>query len=277
MLSSQRRPWVLSVTAAAFLILAQTLSLKSSTGFLPSFEKPAMMEYALSDTFFVMLGLRRLGADLAFIQLLQYYGTPPEELGDENGPHARGGRPHGPGEVEEGHDHVHLDRQAEADLNPSERLSEYPRLLDLGLRVQGLDPYFRFANLFSAGALGFNLNRDDEAVALLKKSAATDPQFWQYRLYAAAIAYRKNNEIQQVINLLEEAVKYPDCPSMLQNILAGMHKKQGNFRRAAEIYFHTMETSRDIAYATDARKKLEELARQHPEILTTSPQASRMQ
>jgi hypothetical protein len=40
------------------------------------FERPLMDIFATQDMALVLNGARRLGADLAFIQLMQYYGSP---------------------------------------------------------------------------------------------------------------------------------------------------------------------------------------------------------
>ena len=62
------------------------------------------------------------------------------------------------------------------------------------------------------------------------------------------------------INLLEEAIQYEDCPPMVMNILANLHRKLGNNQRAAQIYTMIYERSRDPSYQDLARRKLEEMA-----------------
>jgi tetratricopeptide (TPR) repeat protein len=205
-------------------------------------------QYALTDASVVLSGLRRLGADLAFIQLLQYYSS---EVTEEEHREM----------VEEGH--WHMGTEGNADLHPNVRLSNYPKLISYALRAASLDPYFHYNFIFTAGALAFNLNRDDEALTLLSEGARWEPNFWQYRLYAGAIGFRKSNSIDKVVALLEEAIKDPDCPSMVENILANIYKRQGNYQRAAEIYALMIQTSRDPAYVGTAKQKLDELRAQH--------------
>ena len=41
----------------------------------PPYGHPPLARFSLQDMTFVLLGMRRLGADVAFMQLLQYYGT----------------------------------------------------------------------------------------------------------------------------------------------------------------------------------------------------------
>ncbi|HNC75280.1 MAG TPA: hypothetical protein PK362_10415, partial [Elusimicrobiota bacterium] len=57
----------------------------------------------------------------------------------------------------------------------------------------------------------------------------------------------------------EESIKDPDCPTMLKNILANMYRKQGNDRRAAEIFLDILDNARDRSYADLALQKLQEI------------------
>jgi tetratricopeptide (TPR) repeat protein len=210
----------------------------------PVFQRPVLEEFAVADAGFVASGLRRFGADLAFIQMLQYYA------------HEEEGREAGPGERAQ---HFHMGGEGTADLHPEVRLESFPRLREHVLRIGSLDPYFHYAFLFGAGALGFNLNRADEALEVLRAGAAADPEFWQYRLYAGAVAYRRSADLDKAAALLEEAMHHPDCPTLLQNILANIHLKRGDRRRAAEIFARIVETSRDEGYVLHAARKLQEL------------------
>ncbi len=229
-------------TALAALLLAgsQVLAGRFPAGAgWPPFGRPVLEDRAFLDMSFVLAGFRRFGGDMAFLQMLQYYGTwhDDETAAGEHAP------------------------EGAADLHPEKRLALYGDFLDHGLRIVSLDPYFHFAYLFGSGALAFNLNRPDEALALLERGIRRDPSHWPFRLYAGAIAYRKAAEPDKVIALLEEAVRDPDCPTLLLNILANLHKKNGNPRRAAEVLLHILETSRDDGYRVLARQKLEVLRR----------------
>ncbi len=242
------RPLFCAALALVLLVAAQGLSAHFFRPAYPAFGRPVLDKYALTDVSVVLSGLRRLGSDLAFIQLLQYYAS---EMTEEEHREM----------VEEGH--FHIGSEGQADLHPHLRLHNYPELLTYALRAASLDPYFHYNFVFTAGALAFNLNRDDEALSLLRDGARWDPNFWQYRLYAGAIGFRKAANVDKVIALLEEAIKDPECPSMVQNILANIYKREGNYRRAAEIYILMIETSRDPDYVSTARDKLEELRVKH--------------
>ena len=93
----------------------------------------------------VLLGLRRLSADLAWIDVLQYYGSHEEE-DEHNGEHI-----HEPGQT----------------CPHCLKWGEYKELLPRCQAVVRLDPYFRYAYLYGAGALAFNHDRFSEAVELL--------------------------------------------------------------------------------------------------------------
>ena len=174
------------------------------------------------DLSLLSLGMRRLAADVAFIQLLQYYGTP-EYLEEES----RG---------------------------------FYSELYGRSLRVLALAPAFRYAALYSAGALAFNLHRPDEAVALLEYALGRDPKQWSYHTYLAAIAYQKEKDFPRLIDRLQEASRDPDCPALFKNMLAGIYKKQGRHQEAIRIYRQLLE-SRDPDYRIHAQRELRKLIR----------------
>jgi len=241
-----RRAAAAPLALSAFLFAAAAgLSQRLFSSPYPVFQKPVLEDHAMTDVGFALAGLRRFGADLAFIQMLQYYARTDERQEAEE-----------PGERAH---HFHMGGEGAADLHPEVRLGDFPLLREHILRIGALDPYFHYAYLFGAGALAFNLNRPDEAMEVLRAGAAADPTFWQYRLYAGAIGFRRNAELDKVVPLLEEAMRYPDCPTLLQNILANIYLKQGNRDRAAEVFRHIVAASRDEGYVAHARRKLAEL------------------
>lgn len=193
---------------------------------------------AIQDLGFIGLGMRRQAADLHFIRLLQYYGTQEEGAEEEKG--------------HSGHDHA----------GPPHRGFEggvYAEVLPRTLHILELDPYFRYAVLYSAAALAYNLNRPDQAVELLNAALRRDPKAWRYHLYIAAIAYRREREFGKLVAILEPALSDPDCPAMLKTILAGIHQKLGNKERAIALYRDIERTSRDPEYQRLARERLEKL------------------
>jgi len=186
--------------------------------------------YGLLDLSGIILGMRRMAADIAWIQLMQYYGTPEtDESGKEIDFH---GEDYGGG--------------------------KYYEVLSLTQRVIRLDPYFHYAYLYSAGALAWNLNRPEEAISLLKEGISNDPKYWRFRLYLGAIIYLQLKKFDKMVILLEEAVKYPDCPSLVKVILANIYEEEGRYLDCLKIWFQVLE-SKDEFYRLRAKKKTLEL------------------
>lgn len=181
------------------------------------------------------LGMRRLAADLAFIRLLMYYGSAPEEAERADG------AGHGPGD---GHGHG--------------REREHLELLPRTQRILDLDPFFEYATLYSAGALAFNLRRPEEALAVLRHATARDPRNWKYHAQVAAVGFTQKGDIESARRQLEPIVEDPACPTMLVNMLAFMNVRLGRRADAIRLYRKVL-SSRDKDYHDMARRALERL------------------
>jgi tetratricopeptide (TPR) repeat protein len=188
-----------------------------------------------------LLGLRRLSSDLAWIRLLQYYGSL-----EKKGEHIHHPHPH-EGEEEHIH-HTHHHRRG-----------EYEDLLPMCQEVVRLDPYFHYAYLFGGGCLAFNHERYDEAIELLQEGIKNNPKFWRFRLYIAAIVYTKTKEYDKVVPLLAEAIRYRDCPEVVKIFLASIYKVKGEFGKAIAIWEHILATSRSEWARAEAESHLEEM------------------
>lgn len=175
-----------------------------------------------------LLGFRRLSSDLAWVRLLQYYGTLEEE------------------------EHIHR-------MDKSER-GEYENLLPMCEEVVRLDPYFHYAYLFGGASLAFNHERYDEAIQLLREGIRNDPKFWRCRLYLAVVFYARNKEYDVAIPLLEEAIKYRDCPEVVKIFLASIYKAKGEYKKAEAIWKQILATSRDEWARSVAKSHLEGMA-----------------
>jgi len=191
------------------------------------------------------LGSHRVAANVGYIQFLQYYGVKekPKE-GKET-------------DEDSGHeDHLH-DRH---------KPGGYSLLYPKGERILMLDPFFHSAALEVGAALGFNVQRPDEAIKFLQMASNWDPTFWRYRLYLAAILFKKEERVTEFLGLLDEAIQYSDCPPLLENILANLHKKYGNFKRAGEVYVHIIQTAVNDSDRTSAQNNLLTLLQTHPTL-----------
>lgn len=244
----------LALPAAALLAWAagSAVSVASyRSAFPPPSEIRSPAAGAASDMLALALGARRLFADVWFIRLMQYYGS--SELArhdDEDGDH---GLEWLKPEEERGHRHDH------AELNGGGRYGEF---LARSRHVLEIDPNFTVAGLYGAGSLAFNLNRPDEAVALLEYALKYSPREWKYLKVLAAIGYsRKGGDPAAVAGALAPLLKDPDCPVMLKQQAAFLNKKLGNYAAAAAIYADIAATSRDTLYVRNAERQLEALAR----------------
>lgn len=170
-------------------------------------------KYLLLDLTGVVFGIRRISADIAWIQLLQYYGTPEET---------------------EEHTHEHENGHCHHGLNFGG--GKYYDLLKLCQRTVRLDPYFYYAYLYGSASLAWNLNRYDEGIKLLDEGIKNCPKYWQFYLYKMAIIYKKLDKYKEMVNLLEKVVKEPDCPLIVKAILANIYKKAGEYEKSLKLW-----------------------------------------
>lgn len=192
-----------------------------------SYERPLGSEGGFRDFTGVLLGMRRLTADIAWISVLQYYGS------------------HEQDEHEDGHEHNFGG-------------GKYYALKKMVLRVVRLDPSLYYGYLYGAGALAWGLDRPDEAMELLQEGIRNNPTYWQFRLYVAAIVYKKKGQFDNMINLLEDAIQYPDCPTLVKSVLGNIYKDRKNYKRALEIWMNIYEGN-DLSYRGQAEKQIANL------------------
>ena len=189
-------------------------------------------ETDLQDVGGVSLGLRRLTADLAWIQTLQYYGTP------ESG-------------------------QSEFEIENG--IGRYPRFLATCQRVAGIDPYFTYVYYFGGAVLGWNLNRFSEAEELLKEGIAHNPTEWRLSQYLAGLAYQKNHDVAKLAVFLETIAEDPQCPLLMKALLANLYKKQHLYDKALHVW-RMIYDSGDPNYMRRAQDQTKEIFRlPHPQ------------
>jgi tetratricopeptide (TPR) repeat protein len=191
-----------------------------------SYKRPLGSEGGFRDFAGLLFGSRRLTADIGWISLLQYYGM--HERGEES--YSALGK------------------------------GKYPSLKKMVFRVTRLDPTFHYAYLYGAGSLAFNLNRPEEALDILKEGIENSPTYWRFRLYVGAIVYKQKGRFDDMIALLEDATRYPDCPTLVKSVLANIYKERKNYKRALEIWIGVLEgNERDSWYREQAGKQIAEL------------------
>jgi hypothetical protein len=231
-------------------------------------------KYTVMDLTGVMAGLRRLGADIAWVQLLQYYGTQETPLDKDT-------------EYQVSVDMVkHLlgknDFEKELCLDnnctnknhyhPNLEGGVYPELYRYCQRVIQLDPFFNFAYLYGAATLGWNLNRPDEALELLKTGIANmesyrsditkdvHQPYWQLHLYLGALSYAKTGEFDKMRGLLETAAVQPECPNMVKVLLANIYQKEAKFMPSLKLWLEVYDSG-DLSYRQRSSEKINELGK----------------
>jgi tetratricopeptide (TPR) repeat protein len=189
---------------------------------------------AEGDALALSLGLRRLAADLWFIRLMQYYGTP--ELEWEPVPLLK-----------------------KKDPSQTYGAGRYPDFLPMARHILALDPYFSNACLYAAGSLAFNISRPEEAISLLNIARIYNPKEWKFVTLLAAIGYSTAKNPEEVAKTITPLIMEPDCPVMLRQLAAFLNKKAGNYRAAYLIYKTILETTKDKFYLENAAKELAKL------------------
>lgn len=216
--------------SAGFVAIALALSLTSAhllsqrfvSPFPPLAETLSTPINRLQDLLGITLGLRRQAADLAWIETLQYYGT-----------HEAG----------------------QTDYEEDNGMGKYPLLLNYCRRTVLLDPHFTYVYYYGAGALGWNLNRLDEAEALLQEGIRLNPNEWRLHQYLAALSFQKNHDPQQIVNFLESFLYDPSCPNLLRNMLAHIYRKQGRYADAMRVLLY-IDGTKDPVYGPTAEHEM---------------------
>ncbi|MDA8129982.1 MAG: hypothetical protein M0011_00610 [Elusimicrobia bacterium] len=216
----------------------------------PEIHVPA--DGASGDMLALAFGARRLFADVWFIRLMQYYGTPELEEGEQAGEYDW----LVPGPKSEAEHERH-----EAAMNGEGR---YPEFLPRSLHILQIDPFFTAAGLYSATALAFNMNRPSEAEELLRYGLRYSPREWKYLKVLAAVGYSRSSDPAAVAASIAPLLKDPDCPVMLKQLAAFLNKRSGNVAAAAAIYADIAATSRDPSYVRNAERELRLLAAGRP-------------
>ncbi|OGS17648.1 MAG: hypothetical protein A2219_00995 [Elusimicrobia bacterium RIFOXYA2_FULL_50_26] len=277
---NHRLSWLYVVLAFSLAISFNifVVSKRFSNPFPPAGVSP-ISEYAVFDLAGIVTGTRRLFADIAWIQLLQYYGQTDKPVGMEEEIETSWDATkflfglrlwrdeHEDEEQCDGHDCQH---HGHRHIDDSKDPSRHKRLLSHCLRIVSLDPFFNYVYLYGAGALAWNLERTDEAVELLKKGISeldayhanfgndVNEPYWRINLYLSAILYRKSGEFLKMTEVLEKAVRLPECPTIVKSILANIYQKDGKLAQSLQLWIDIYE-SKDTSYHSHAAAKITEL------------------
>jgi len=191
----------------------------------PPFRELLVKYTGMQDISFIVFGFRDLGADVAWVQLLQYVGGP--SVFDEVS-------------------------------KKKFELVEY-----LTLRTTRIDPYFRQAYIFGASILGWIkvINRPDEALDVLDEGLKYNPKFWPLHMYVAGLGFKKKNEMGKMLEMLANAILDPDCPVTVKGIVARSYEEQKRYPEAIAIWKSILADERVSYYHAKARSEIFKLLR----------------
>ncbi len=77
-----------------------------------------------------------------------------------------------------------------------------------------------------------------------------------YNSVIAAIGFSKAQNPEQAAELLDTAVRDPDCPSMVKQLAAFLNKRIKRYSRAYAIYQDLYLTSKDPGYVKNAEEQM---------------------
>jgi tetratricopeptide (TPR) repeat protein len=217
---------LLAAAAGALLALGSDVPLtRGARVFPPTSELPST-PLTSQDVAFASGGFRAAGADMAWVQLLQYTAENLPEFADEPG-------------------------------------RSYGHMKDLALRVVRLDPSFHRAYTYAAGILGWfhGVDRPDDAVAVLEEGLRRDPGQKMFPMYIAALAYQKKGDPDGMVRLLDATYDDPQTSPPMRAILANLHKSRGEYEKALAIWEDILSGDRDATEHGRARVAIPELKR----------------
>ncbi len=196
-------------------------------------------KYFILDSVGIIFGLRKVVSDLAWIQLLQYYGTQPEELKEEDKGILQN-------QYKEFTDSTNYRYKS---FNHFEHITKikpgkYKHLLKYLKRVVLLDPLYSFVYFYGIGSLAWNLDRPEEALDLAniglknlefqKEQISSD--YWEIVKYQQAIYYKVGGKYKEMLDKLEEILQSGKPPNVVKSIIANLYKKYGMYEKSLKLW-----------------------------------------
>ncbi len=114
--------------------------------------------------------------------------------------------------------------------------------------------------MYTAGALAWNIERNDEALKLLYEGINRNPKYWKFRLYIAGIVYKQAGKYKEMVKVLEEAITYSDCPNIVKSILASIYEYEDRYVDALKLWINIYDTN-DPIYEIKAKDKIDKLSK----------------
>ena len=223
------------------------------TPFLPIGKTKLVLEkYFMLDSIGIIFGLRKVVSDIAWIQLLQYYGSEPWEIGEEESIASEDKNKHCYHQHHSCYEHI-----------TKVQKEKYKRLLDYFKRVVILDPLYILAYFYGIGALAWNVERPEEALELAELGLKNlefqkdDPnsEYWEIVKYQQAIYYKLSGNYEYMINKLKDIVENGRAPNLVKAILANLYKKYGYYKEAVKIWEELLNSG-DPEYVERAKMQI---------------------
>lgn len=210
--------------------------------------KLPLEKYFVLDSVGIISGLRRLVSNIAWIQLLQYYGEDPQE--DE------------PNNYSDTNREYYRHKQYMLRIQPG----EYRELLQYCQRIVRLDHLFSYIYFYGSGVLAWNVERPDEALKLIDEGLRylefqknnPESDYWTLVLYQSAIYYKIGEKYKEMVVELEKIVSRGNAPNLVKVILANLYKKFGEYDKALNLWYHILSTG-DPEYTERAMYQIIEL------------------
>jgi tetratricopeptide (TPR) repeat protein len=256
-----------------FVTLLVTILFATQITFQPVFTKNCSLKkikiplekFFVLDSIGYVCGLRKVVSDIAWIQLLQYYGTQYYELQDEV-------------EKEEKNFEVKKYLMTEEKIFSHEehhhgghsyiQPGKYKKLLKYCQRIIRLDPNFSYVYFYGSSVLTWNLERPDEALELISEGIKNldyqknnpDSDYWTLILYQSAIVYKKGEKYRELLSEIEKIVSRGKAPNLVKSILANLYKKFALYDEAIKVWKEILATN-DPEYIFRAQQQIQEITK----------------
>jgi hypothetical protein len=147
-------------------------------------------------------------------------------------------------------------------LSPPEHVRTYALLYPLLDLTTTLDPYFSIAYRFGAIFLGEPFpggpGRPDQAIALLKKGLAAQPNKWQYMQDLGFVYYWHLRDYRTAAEMFERAAAVPGAPNWMRP-LAAVTLAEGGHRAGSRALWEQLAQAEEPWLRDSARLRLAQL------------------
>ena len=144
--------------------------------------------------------------------------------------------------------------------SPTKQYSLLYPLLDLATSFDSrFTIAYRFGAIFLAEPFPDGPGRADQAIALLDKGLAAEPDKWQYAQDAGFVYYWWEQDYKKAAMWFDRASRIPGAPWWLRSMAATTLSQGGDRRSSRQLWMQLYETSDDDWVRTNARLKLAQL------------------